>query len=235
MNTSLVERGLQLGGSALLLYRAMRARTGLGRLTLAAAAGGLFFSFFSAASGRGPLHGLLGTGANVGASGQSGRRAVHLTRTITIACPPEVLYRFWRNFENLPRIMRHLESVRTVDARRSRWRARAPLGTSIEWSAEVTHEIPNSEIGWRSLPGSQVASSGIVRFRPSPDGQATQLQVEMRYAPPAGQLGEAFASLLGENPQQQLDEDLQSFKQAMEGAGIPTVGPESADREIRTT
>ncbi len=222
MSMNLMERGLHLGGSAMLLIGAMRARSGLGRLALAAAAGGLLAR---AANGRNP-----------GDQGSRPGHTLHLARTITIDRPPEELYAFWRNFENLPRIMRHLDSVRIIDARRSRWRARAPHGTIVEWDAEITHDIPSSEIGWRSLPGAGVPNSGVVRFRPSPLGHGTQLQVEMRYAVPAGRPGELLWRLLGENPQQQLDEDLQQFRRSMEGEGMPAAGPRTGRRdETRTT
>ena len=99
------------------------------------------------------------------------------------------------------------------------WRAHSPLGGTVEWEAELTHEVPDRELGWRSLPGSQVGNTGVVRFEPSPLGYGTQLQVEMIYAPPAGRLGATVARMLGEEPHRQIEEDLQRFKLRMESPG----------------
>src|SRR2546421_11677855 len=76
-------------------------------------------------------------------SDYSGLVQVH---TITINRKPEEVYRFWRNFQNLPRFMEHLESVEVIDDRRSHWVAKAPAGTRVEWDAEIVEEIPNKLI-----------------------------------------------------------------------------------------
>ena len=74
------------------------------------------------------------------------------------------VYAFWRTLDNLPRVMEHLESVTVLDGRRSRWVAAAPLGTTVEWDAEIINEVPDKVIGWRSVPGSTVATAGSVNF-----------------------------------------------------------------------
>jgi uncharacterized membrane protein len=214
---SRAERVLHLAGGALLLIGAARSRTTLGRAALAAAGAGLVFCGLTRNTAAYRLLGMR-------PAGTLKDDTLHVVRTVMVERPPEDLYAVWRNFENLPGIMGHLESVRLLDGNRSLWRAKGPLGATVEWEAEVTHEIPDREIGWRSLPGSGVDSAGIVRFEPSPLGNGTQLQVEMVYAPPAGKLGALVARLFGEEPNQQLDEDLQRFKLRMEAATIPTVG-----------
>jgi uncharacterized membrane protein len=78
-------------------------------------------------------------------------KAIKVERAMTINMPADELYRFWRNFENLPRIMDHLESVTVLDSRRSHWKAKAPAGQSVEWDAEIIHEEPNRLISWRSV------------------------------------------------------------------------------------
>lgn len=137
---------------------------------------------------------------------------------------PEELYTYWRNFENLPAIMTHLESVRVLDDRHSHWVAKAPriAGGSVEWDAEVTRDEPNVVIGWRSLPGSDVDSVGQVRFVPAKGERGTELHVLMEYVPPAGRLGHWIAKLFGQSPQQQIGEDLRNFKRLMETGEIPT-------------
>jgi uncharacterized membrane protein len=212
---------LHLGSGALLLLLAGRSRSTAGRIGFAAAGAGLLYCGLS---GNTAVYRSLG----LRPAGVLKDDALHVVRTVMIERSPDELYAVWRNFENLPGIMQHLESVRLLDAERSLWRARAPFGATVEWQAEVTHEIPDREIGWRSIPGSEVESAGIVRFEPSPLGNGTQLQVEMVYSPPAGRLGAIVARLFGEEPNQQIDEDLQRFKLRMESAQIPTVSPAGA-------
>lgn len=139
-----------------------------------------------------------------------------IEKQITVNRPPKEIFAFWRNFENLPRIMSHLESVTVLDEKRSRWTANAPLGTTVEWDAEINGEIKNRRIGWRSLKGADVENAGSVTFAGTNNGRSTNVIVALEFVPPAGAVGAAVASLFGENPDQQLDEDLRKFKQAME-------------------
>ncbi|HKC73665.1 MAG TPA: SRPBCC family protein, partial [Chloroflexota bacterium] len=67
-------------------------------------------------------------------------------KAITVNRSPEDLYQFWHDFENLPRFMQHLESVRVTGERRSHWKATAPTGKSVEWDAVTTRDIPNELI-----------------------------------------------------------------------------------------
>src|SRR5262249_803729 len=125
------------------------------------------------------------------------------------------LYHFWRNFRNLPRIMNHLEEVRVLSPTRSHWVAKAPVGTKVEWEAEVTHDQENELIAWRSLEGSTVANAGpvgVLQFA----AHETQVRVSLEYAPAGGRLGAFIATLFGENPEQQITEDLAQFKHMME-------------------
>jgi uncharacterized membrane protein len=156
--------------------------------------------------------------------GGRARRAtagVRVERVVTINRPIEQVYDFWRNFENLPRFMRHLEEVTVLGNRRSRWRAKAPAGMTVEWEAELIQEKENDWIAWRSLPGSQIENSGSVRFERAPGARGTELRVQLQYRPPAGAVGRAFAWLFGEEPSQQIADDLRRFKQLMETGEIP--------------
>ena len=145
------------------------------------------------------------------------------------------VYRFWRNFENLPRFMDHLESVAVIDEDRSHWVAKAPAGTKVEWDAVIHNEIEDELIAWRSLPGSEVNNAGSVHFEPTADGRGTEVRVILSYDPPAGKVGAAVAKLLGEEPSQQVEEDLRRFKQVMDagetanGSRVPLAGSKAAD------
>lgn len=140
----------------------------------------------------------------------------HVKKSITINSTPEELYAFWHNFENLPRIMNHLESVKTTGAGRSHWVAKAPAGTTVEWDAEIVEEREGELIAWRSLEGADVDNSGSVSFEKAPGGRGTIVTVELEYNPPGGALGAGVAKLFGENPEQQIYDDLRCFKQVIE-------------------
>ena len=147
---------------------------------------------------------------------QLSRSAVHVQRSIIINRSPAALYQFWRDFQNLPHFMYHLESVRTTGQGRSHWVAKAPAGTTVEWDAVVTADHPHSLIAWRSLEGAAVEHTGSVRFEPAPGERGTVVAVELTYHPPAGAIGRGVAKLFGEAPEQQIHDDLRRFKQLME-------------------
>ena len=146
------------------------------------------------------------------------RRAggIEVRKAITVNKPPEEVYAFWRNLENLPQFMVHLESVRVLDARRSYWKARAPLGASVEWTAEITEDIPNRLLAWQSVEGTKVPNSGHVEFKRAPGDRGTEVHVKLRYDPPGGSFGAAIAKLFGEEPSVQVDGDLRRLKQVLE-------------------
>ena len=141
---------------------------------------------------------------------------------VTINRPVLEVYRFWRNFENLPRFMDHLESVTVIDDTRSHWVAKGPAGSRVEWDAVIHHEFDDELIAWRSLPGSEINNAGSVHFTPSADGKGTDVRVVLSYEPPAGQLGVAVAKLLGEEPSKQVADDLRRLKQVMDTGDVGT-------------
>jgi uncharacterized membrane protein len=150
-------------------------------------------------------------------------KGVKVQKTFTVNRSPAECYRFWRDFQNLPRFMTHLKSVSVVDETRSRWEVKAPLGGTIAWEAEIINERPGELIAWKSVGDSDIYTAGSVRFRPAPGGRGTELTVELNYEPPGGRVGRTIAWLLGEEPEHQVREDLRHFKQVMEAGEIPTV------------
>jgi len=153
---------------------------------------------------------------------------IRVERSITVNRPQEEVYRFWRQLENLPRFMDHLESVTVLDEERSHWVAKAPAGTKVEWDASIQDQIENELIDWQSLPGSDVDNAGSVHFTPA--GEGTEVRVVLSYDPPAGKVGAAVAKLLGEEPEQQVEEDLRRFKQVMEAVETPARSRKPAKR-----
>src|SRR5215475_1020244 len=140
---------------------------------------------------------------------------IRVEKSVIVTRERSDLYHFWRNFRNLPQIMNHLEEVRELSPTRSHWVAKAPVGTKVEWDAEVTHDQENELIAWRSLEGATVANAGSVRFLHFAEHK-TEVRVSLEYAPPGGRLGAFIATLFGENPEQQITEDLAQFKHMME-------------------
>jgi uncharacterized membrane protein len=154
--------------------------------------------------------------------------ALSIERCITVHKSPEECYRFWRNFDNFPRFMQHLESVQSTSATRSHWKAKAPLGKTVEWDAEVTVDQPGELLAWHSVEGADVDNAGTVRFEAAPGGRGTIVRVDMQYSPPGGKAGALVAKLFGEEPSLQVDDDLRHFKQLIETGEIPTTVGQSA-------
>ncbi len=143
---------------------------------------------------------------------------VKVEHSITVNRSADELFSFWRNVENLPLVMRHLESVTRTGPGISRWVARGPLSKTVEWEAQIFNERPNELISWRSLEGSEVDTAGSIHFQPAPDGRGTEVRVVLKYNPPLGKLGSSVAWLFGSSAEKEIEADLQRFKLAMEKA-----------------
>jgi len=208
---------------------AILAGLGIGRrdltgLAIAGVGGALIYR---GATGHCSMYQSLGvdTTREQGPNRSQAATGVHITQSFQIRKSAEELYSFWRNFENFPRFMEHLESVRNLDDRRSHWVAKAPkiYGGQVEWDAEITTDDPNRRIAWRALPGSDVQHSGEVRFEKAPGDRGTNVRIELQYHPPAGQIGRWLAKLFGEEPEIQVREDVRRFKRLMEIGEVPKI------------
>jgi uncharacterized membrane protein len=197
-------------------------------------AGGSALAFYGVSrrnlsgAGMAALGGLL-VYHGIRSSREAGRQ-IHVEQSFTIVRPVEEVYAFWRNFENFPRFMQHLKSVRNIGERQSHWEAHAPLGSSVAWDAEITDERPNSYLVWRSMPDAMVANRGSVEFQTSHQGTATVIRVSIDYNPPGGSVGAVVAKMFGEEPEIQVREDLRRLKQLLEAGEIPTIEGQSSGR-----
>jgi uncharacterized membrane protein len=171
-------------------------------------------------SGYCPVNAVAGRGRDDTRRALGGRRGVFVQERITIDAPVRTLFALWSDPANLPRLLPYLRSVDTIDDRRSHWVVEGPAGSSLEWDAEIINEVPLETIGWRSLPGADVASAGSVRFRPA-GRDGTEVTVTMQYAPPAGRVGAAAAWLTGHGASSQIREALQQLKQRFETRATP--------------
>lgn len=165
-----------------------------------------------------------------GSESQAKESGIHVRKTVTINRPAEELFAFWRELQNLPLFMSHVESVQMTGEKRSHWVVSGPGGKSMEWDADIINEQPNALIAWRSIEGSQVENAGTVRFEPAVGGRGTVVKVELQYSPPAGILGASVAKLFGKSPEQQIDLDLRQFKQLMETGEVTTTVGQPAGR-----
>jgi uncharacterized membrane protein len=217
------ERWVSLvGGSLLLVFGLSRG----GRAGAVAAVGGGAL-IYRAARGHSQLYQRLGLDAApthvARVTNLVTRRGITVRRTVAINKPVEEVYAFWRDFENLPRFMRHLESVTCDGGRRSHWVARAPAGRRVTWDAEIVEERTNELIAWRSLEDADVRNAGTIQFERGSGGRGTTLRVTLTYAPPGGKFAAVIAKLFGEEPGQQMHDDLRRLKQLMEAGELPTI------------
>ncbi len=217
-NLSETERNVALfGGGSLIAYGLVR-RSWTGA-ALAAFGTGLMVAGIT---GKAPGNRMMklkelrprekGTGRNASIAYETG---IHVDETVRINRSAADLYQFWRNLKNLPVLMRHIDSVEVIDERLSRWKAKGPAGLPITWNAEIINDIQNQLIAWRSVKGSMVECAGSVRFEPALNGR-TDVIVTLQYVPPAGEIGAALAKLLGQNPKDQIREDLLRYRELME-------------------
>jgi uncharacterized membrane protein len=156
-----------------------------------------------------------------------------MTKSIAINKPVSELYTYWRELGNLPRVMRHLESVAETSGNRSHWIARGPAGATFEWDAQITTEVPDEVIAWQSLPGSEVPNHGYVDFKPLPAGRGSVVTVHLQYDPPGGLFGAKLAKLFGRSPEQEVEQDLRRWKQIIEtGEFATTEGQPHGKRSV---
>lgn len=159
---------------------------------------------------------------------------VEVVKSVSINKPAAELYKFWRDFENLPQFMNHLEAVKVIDDKHSEWTAKAPLGMQVNWKATITNDMENRRISWQSDEDADVPNRGMVEFME--DGKnGTIVKVTLKYEPPAGKLGELAAYFLTEEPDTQVEEDLRNFKRLMETGEIITIEGQTSGRAKSAT
>jgi len=227
INLSPAERKVSVAAGAVL------AMLGLGRGGIVgwSIAGVGVAAILRGATGYSPVYQSLGidTHRDPQSSHNNVDGGIRVSEAMLIGKPADELYNFWRKFDNLPQFMFYLKSVTVHDDRHSRWVATAPkiAGGEVAWEAEITTDVPNEQIAWRSLPGSEIDCKGEIRFSKALGDRGTNVSVFMEYTPPAGRIGHWVATLFGESPERQIREGLRNFRQLMETGEIPTVKGQS--------
>ena len=211
------ENLVTFGAGALLLVAGLSRRSILGACVALSSAPLLY----RGVTGRWPasLDGHVGADDTKAALG--GSRGIHVREAVRLELPIADVYRKWRDLGSLPRFMSSLDSVTEHSNRLSHWVARGPADLAVEWDAEIINEIENKVLGWRSLPGSDVATAGSVNFDTVRGGRETQVSVDLQYEPIGRKAGAALAWLFGAEPSQTVREDLRRFKRQLEAGETP--------------
>lgn len=203
-----------LGGGALAIYGlARRSPRGLG---LAALGGALVAR---GVTGHCQLYEALGKSGTEEAADAVPAGERKALASVTIDRPKDEVYACWRRFENHALFMPGIWYVETRDDGRTRWIAEAPGGGTLQWEAQVVHELPYDLIGWRTLDGAPLPHAGSVHFTMAPGG-GTVVRAALRYDRPP----EDLCGLLGADPGDVLQRGLDRFKALVESGAFSRVG-----------
>jgi len=170
----------------------------------------------------------LETGRIVGM--KAGPRTIDIEKTINFAAPVEEVFDLWSRQERFPQFMSRVREVRKIDEGKYHWVVAGPAGVSVEWEAEITRLVPNQVIAFKSLPGSAVEQTGVIRFTSIAEGD-TSVDIKMSYNPPAGAIGHLVAVLFGADPKREMDEDLMRMKAFIETGRAPHDAAEKRSKE----
>lgn len=211
VNVGHAERNASLVGGAALAVTGIKALAGRRYLPglVMMVAGGMFL--YRGKTGHCDLYQAMGVDTS-----ETGTIGILIEKFVTVNRSPQQVYDFWRNLENLPKFMRHLETVEMTGENTSHWKARGPAGVTLEWDAEMVADYPGQLILWRSVGEAAMPNEGTVEFREAPGERGTELKVSIRYYPPGGSAGHAAAKLTNAISAQQIEEDLKRLKQILE-------------------
>lgn len=146
---------------------------------------------------------------------------VAIRTAVMVNKPRMEIYEFWRKLDNLPLFMSHLNSVEVLDNKLSRWSLKLPANiSSLSWDAEITYDEPGEVIAWESLPGSNLHTTGKVRFVDTSESNVTLVHVTITYEPPAGVIGAWIAHLVNPLFQKIVKDDVENFKRYMDMSEI---------------
>ena len=154
----------------------------------------------------------------------------HVEKSIEVEAPLSTVYNQWTQFEEFPRFMEGVESVKQLDDKRLHWRAEV-AGKPVEWDAEIFEQIPDSRIAWRSMTGAM--NSGMVNFE-SLGPLRTRVSLKVNYQPDGAM--EKVGSALGVVTRR-VEGDLRRFKDFIEARGAETGGWRGRieGREVQST
>ena len=211
-NVGTTERIISALAGSFLVFHGMRKGRKLSEIPVGS------FLLFRGATGYCPVKERITTNGHAiaRANGKAHPTTCDIDTNVVINKPRHEVYAFWRKLENLPLFMKHLESVKVIDEKTSLWAAKIPGGFgTIEWESEITTDVENERISWRSLPDSEIRNSGNVEFRDAGNG-TTNLHAVISYEAPGGIIGEKVGQLLNPVFEKMVQSDIASFKKYIE-------------------
>jgi uncharacterized membrane protein len=147
---------------------------------------------------------------------------VRLEHSVTVQRPVEAVYAFWRQVENWPQVMPHIQSVTRSGHDRFHCSIKGATGTTLTWDAVITDDRPNKQISWQTLARSGGMNRGTVHFRPV--GEGTEVRMSLHYDPSGGPVGVMTGKILGDDPAHRIVEQLNSFKELMDRSSTEPEG-----------
>lgn len=139
----------------------------------------------------------------------------NIEKSIEVDVPASTAYNQWTQFEEFPRFMEGVQSVEQLDDRHLHWRAEIG-GKTLEWSAEISEQIPDKRIAWRSLEGAR--NAGVVTFHRLSDDR-TKVMLQLDYEPEG--VAETVGDWLG-IASSRVEGDLERFKLFVESKARET-------------
>jgi hypothetical protein len=138
-----------------------------------------------------------------------------IRQSVEVDVPVRTAYDQWTQFEEFPRFMAAVDEVRQLDDTHLHWVAEV-AGHRAEWDAEITEQIPDARIAWRSTSGRE--TTGLVTFE-SLGRERTLVTVDLEYETEG--LTEGIGSAIGVDDRQ-VKADLDRFKELIEAQGEPS-------------
>lgn len=139
----------------------------------------------------------------------------HVEKHIEVNVPIRTAYDQWTQFEEFPRFMEGVESVKQIDPKTLHWKAEI-AGKKEEWDAVIETQEPDNRIAWHSTSGAK--NSGAVSFQ-SLGPNKTRVLLDMGYDPEG--IVENVGSRLG-LVGARIEGDLKRFKEFIEQRGTET-------------
>ncbi len=138
-----------------------------------------------------------------------------MEKTFEIGVPVHAAYDQWTQFEEFPRFMDGVKEVRQLDDTHLHWRASVG-GKEKEWDAQITEQVPDQVIAWRSTSGAP--NGGSVRFQPLGEAR-TRVSLTMEYEPQTvvEKIGDAVGVM-----SRRIDKTVEDFREFIARRGRET-------------
>ena len=137
-----------------------------------------------------------------------------IVASVTIQRPVDKVFKFYRDFKNLPSFLGDVMAIEQIDPATSRWTIEGPLGIRAHWTVKVTDERPNQLIRYETVTPAALRTYWEINFAPGHDAEETEVQQVMKA--PLGRLGRAALALIGKFPAEEVHSNLHRLKQVME-------------------